>query len=75
MYTNQTAKELANAIKAIISTDIDSTNEKQLIVSSLEDAETLSQLMIDAENGRCSITGPYLQPVNGNPKKVWYVEI
>lgn len=75
MYTNQTAEELANAVKAIINTDVDKTCKEYLIVSNKEDAETLSQLMIDAGNIRCSITGPFLQPINGNPIRVWNVEI
>ena len=70
MYTNQTAKELAAAIKGIIKVE-----DGSLIVDSKENADTLSQLLIDAENEVCSVTGPFLQPVNNYPKRVWYVEV
>jgi len=69
-----TTKEIANAVKSIINTDNDSTNEKHLIVSNKEDAETLSQLFLDAETGGGSITGPYLQAINGSPTRIWYVD-
>ena len=74
MYTNQTAKEIAQALRSIINTDEDSTCSEYLIVSNQEDAETLSQIFIDASEGG-SITGPYLQSVGGSPTRVWNVSI
>ena len=67
------AQELAKAIKDITNTDIDKTGDSYVIVKSKEAAETISQIFLDAGNGGV-ITGPYLQPINKKPTRIWTID-
>lgn len=69
-----TALELCRAILSITHTDVEpAIGENGIVVNDKLAAGEISQLFLDAGIGGGVITGPYLQPINGNPKQVWYI--
>lgn len=62
------AKDMVSALNHITSTE-----EKYLLVDDENAAMELSQVYLDG-GGNGSVTGPYLQPINNYPKRIWYVE-
>lgn len=69
-----TALEICRAILSITKTDIeDAIGENGIVVNDKLAADEISQLFLDAGIGGGVITGPFLQKINGNPKKVWYI--
>jgi hypothetical protein len=68
------AAAIVRALLSITKTDIeDAVSENGIVVNDEGAANEISQLFLDAGVGGGVITGPYLQPINGTPKKVWYI--
>ena len=68
MYTTQTAIEIAKALRSISNSD-----GGFLVVDNKDDAETLSQVFLDAGKGGGSITGPFYEKINGISKLLWFI--
>jgi hypothetical protein len=75
MTTQQTtALEICRALLSITHTDIEpAVGENGIVVNDKLSANEISQLFLDAGVGGGIITGPFLQPINGSYKRVWYI--
>jgi len=71
---NLTALEICRALLSITQTDVEpAIGENGIIVNDKLAADEISQLFLDANIGGGVITGPFLQPINGSPKRIWYI--
>ena len=74
--TNEKTKamEICRSILSITATDLEpSIGENGIVVNDKLAADEISQLFLDADLGGGVITGPYLQPIDGTPKRIWYI--